>query len=136
MIYPLQHYTNKIVYCYLAAVDITKYKNDIIAKNSKYEWMYDIYLMSDMNLYVDIIATTPENRYAVRQVFTLIHITQFNIKVRDFADMIGQRLINELEYKYNVSIYDSEDKKRFMEMFVNDFWNVFEREDLNYNFLD
>lgn len=136
MIYPLQHYTNKIVYYYLENIDITKYKNDITLKNTEYEWMYDIYLMSDMNLYIDIIATTPENRYAVRQCFTLINLTQFNIKVRDFADLIGKRLINEIEYKYNISIYDTENKKQLMEMFVNDFWNVFEREDLNYNFLD
>lgn len=132
MIYPLQHYTNKIVYYYLEAIDITKYKNDIITKNTKYEWIYDIYLMSDMKLCADITVITPDNRYSIRQSFTHKFIYHVPITVKHFAQMTIERMVNEIEQKYGIKIYDDDNKQKLMQMFINDFWNVYEREYFNY----
>lgn len=132
MIYPLQHYTNKIVYNYLENIDITRYKNDIIIKNTEYEWIYDIYLMSDMKLCVDITAITPDNRYSIRQSFTHTFIYQVPVTVKHFAQMTIERMFNEIEQKYRIKIYDGDNKQKLTQMFINDFWNVYEREYFNY----
>lgn len=131
MIYPLQHYTNKIAYWYICNCEVRQ-DNDIIMKNCKYEWIYDIYLMSDMTLYIDITALTPDNRYAIRQSFTHTFIYQVPLTVKDFAQMTIDRMVNEIWQKYEIKIHDDDSKQKLTQMFVNDFWNVYEREYFNY----
>lgn len=131
MIYALQHYSNKISYWYIYNCEVRQ-DNDIIMKNSQYEWIYDIYLMSDMTLYVDITALTPDNRYAIRQSFTHTFIYQVPIAVKYFAQMTIERMLNEIGRKYEIKIHDDDSKKKLTQMFINDFWNVYEREYFNY----
>ena len=87
MIYTLHHYSNKISYCYLSKVE-TIQDNDIITKINNYEWNYDIYLMSDMTLCIDITVITPDNRYSIRQSFTHNFIYQVQFPIKYFAQMI------------------------------------------------
>ena len=131
MIYALQHYTNKIAYWYICNCEVRQ-DNDIIMKNSKYEWIYDIYLMSDMTLYIDITALTPTNRYAIRQSFTHTFIYQVPVTIKYFAQMTIERMVNEIWQKYEIKIHDDDSKKKLIQMFINDFWNVYEREYFNY----
>ena len=131
MIYTLQHYSNKIPYCYLSEVDGIQ-DNDIITEINNYEWNYDIYLMSDMTLCIDITAITPDNRYSIRQSFTHTFIYQVQFSIKYFAQMIIERMINELVKKYKIKIYDNNINQKLIQLFIKDFCNVYKSEYFNY----
>lgn len=131
MIWTLQHYSNKISYQYLKTFEITKDIGEIVPNFGTYQWVYDIYFMSDLTLRIDLTVTTPDNKYGIRQCFTHNHLYQVPISVKDFATMIFERLCEELDYKFNVEIFDDEAKEKFKELFIVDFWKVFEREYFN-----
>ena len=131
MIYTLQHYSNKISNCYLSEVE-TIQDNDIITEINNYEWNYDIYLMSDMTLCIDITAITPDNRYSIRQSFTHTFIYQVQFPIKYFAQMIIERMINELGKKYKIKIHDNNINQKLIQLFIKDFCNVYKSEYFNY----
>ena len=131
MIYTLQHYSNKISYCYLSRVE-TIHDNDIITENNNYEWTYDIYLMSNMTLCVDITVITPNNRYSIRQSFTHNFIYQVQFPIKYFAKMTIERMINELCKKYKIKIHDNNINQKLIQLFIKDFCNMYESEYFNY----
>ena len=131
MIYTLQQYSNKISYCYLSEVDGIQ-DNDIITEINNYEWNYDIYLMSDMTLCIDITAITPDNRYSIRQSFTHTFIYQVQFPIKYFAQMTIERMINELGKKYKIKIRDNNINQKLIQLFIKDFCNVYKSEYFNY----
>ena len=131
MIYTLQQYSNKISYCYLSEVDGIQ-DNDIITEINNYEWNYDIYLMSDMTLCIDITAITPDNRYSIRQSFTHTFIYQVQFPIKYFAQMTIKRMINELGKKYKIKIHDNNINQKLIQLFIKDFCNVYKSEYFNY----
>ena len=131
MIYTLQQYSNKISYCYLSEVDGIQ-DNDIITEINNYEWNYDIYLMSDMTLCIDITAITPDNRYSISQSFTHTFIYQVQFPIKYFAQMTIERMINELGKKYKIKIHDNNINQKLIQLFIKDFCNVYKSEYFNY----
>ena len=131
MIYTLQQYSNKISYCYLSEVEGIQ-DNDIITEINNYEWNYDIYLMSDMTLCIDITAITPDNRYSIRQTFTHTFIYQVQFPIKYFAQMTIERMINELGKKYKIKIHDNNINQKLIQLFIKDFCNVFQSKYFNY----
>lgn len=130
MIYTLHHYSNKISY-YLSKVESIQ-DNNIITESNKYEWNYDIYLMSDMTLNIDITVITPNNRYSIRQRYTHNFIYQIQFPIKYFAQMTIERMINELGKKYKIKIYDNNINQKLIQLFIKDFCNMYESEYFNY----